>query len=100
MSFPPNYTSSSSERPQSSILPHRLLLSDLECYNCHQKGHISRSCPQPRALRRNNPVDSASQTAPAATIGPQATVAETLTATGTTPPSGNVTVLSVQEGGP
>ncbi|MCP4525248.1 MAG: hypothetical protein GY833_04955, partial [Aestuariibacter sp.] len=45
-SFLPNYMSGPSERFQGCAPPNRSLLADLECYNCHQKGHISKNCIQ------------------------------------------------------
>ncbi|MCP4529558.1 MAG: hypothetical protein GY833_27130, partial [Aestuariibacter sp.] len=79
---------------------YRSFLADLECYNCHQKGHISRNCRQSHARCQNFSVDLVSQTAPAATTGQQASVAGMQTAAGSVPPTANVAVLNVQQGGP
>jgi len=33
----------------------RLGEGDIECWNCHKKGHISPNCPEPRRERKQNP---------------------------------------------
>nr|GFD08721.1 hypothetical protein [Tanacetum cinerariifolium] len=52
------------------------VMSEVECYNCHRKGHFARECRSPKDSRRNGAAKPQRQTVPVETSTSNALVSQ------------------------